>query len=177
MTGAPKRDQSMPLSVMLSQTKSALPRMFANGTPPPLPPPPHARVVAVVAVVAHHPDLARLHVERPLVSPKLAVRAVVEREVRLVLEVLDVEIPLVAAAIGCIDLRVRVDADVAVRHLPAVDPRVAVLRLELVAGERDDPLDEVLLRVLREREDHDVAAVRAASTSRAACRVHGMAGP
>jgi hypothetical protein len=49
--------------------------------------------------------------------------------------------------------------DEAVRDLPAVDPRVAVLRLELVARERDDPLDEVLLRVLGEGEHDDVAAL------------------
>ena len=35
ITGAPSRDQSRPLSLTLNQTKSARPRMFSNGTPPP----------------------------------------------------------------------------------------------------------------------------------------------
>src|ERR1019366_4353134 len=38
MTGAPSRDQSMPLSLTLNHTKRARPRMFSNGTPPPWPP-------------------------------------------------------------------------------------------------------------------------------------------
>ncbi len=124
--------------------------------------PPHARIVAVVPVVAHDVDLARLHRERPLILREHAA-AIVEREERLVAEVLDEQLAFVLHGRKPRGHRLGVFVaelpDEAARHFPSVDPRVAVLRLELVAGEGDDPLDEVLRRLLGEREDHDVAAI------------------
>src|SRR5262249_36103076 len=90
----------------------APPLVFSEGTPPAraAPPAPAPRVVAVVAVVAHHPDLVLRHLERALVHPAQAgaadqagaavvalaavlVGAIVEEgEVGLVAQVLDEQV-------------------------------------------------------------------------------------
>src|ERR1019366_7634014 len=101
---------------------------------------PHARVVAVVAVVAHDPDLSFLDEEGALILVRIAARrAVVERQIRLVAQVLDVEIALVAAD-GRVVVLVRPGADAAARHVPPVDDRVTIPCLELVARGDDDAL-------------------------------------
>src|SRR5580658_8721145 len=114
--------------------------------------------MTVVAVVAHDPYFARLRVERALILRKASIGAVVEREVRLLSQVLDKEIAFVFRD-RRVDLRVGVETDRTARDFPPVDPRMPAARLELVSWDGNHSLDEVLLRVLGESVDDDVSAL------------------
>jgi len=52
------------------------------------------------------------------------------------------------------------------RNLPTVDPWVPLLDLDLVASTSDDPLGEILLRMLGKRENGNFAAIRIVKTIR-----------
>ena len=52
-----------------------------------------------------------------------------------------------------------VDADFAFGRAPPVDDGTSVERFDLVAGQGDDPFDEILLGTLGELKDDDVAVV------------------
>src|SRR5688572_28962412 len=115
--------------------------------------PENARIDAVVAVVAEHEHLTRLH--HVLLESPLPGR--VQREVRRAAQELELDAP----AERSLGAEVHVGTDVAARHVPAVDDWVAAPHLDLVSRQTDHALDQGGRARLERRSEHDhVAAFR-----------------
>ena len=157
------------ISSQLNQMKNASAADVVIGHEAPV-----AAVVAVVAVVSHHEVLAGGHlaaestviVNAVLLAGK---RSHVERINRLrcridgdgVIPVARVLDALLGRDVGE-PFEVAIGAVGRLRQRHAVDRQLLVKIVDLVAGQADHPLDEVLRRIDRVTEDDDVAALRVA---------------
>src|SRR5262249_21677019 len=116
----------------------------------------HATIGGIVAVVAHHEEMARGH----LVDRRIVVKAVVDQIERRVAHPIRQSLPPPLDPRGT---RALFGLDEVLNALPldwlAIDMQHAVDHLDAVAGQANDPLDVVRGIILRQSKHDDITAV------------------